>query len=313
MNILHLFFFICIILFLTFIHELGHLLTARWVGVKAEEFAVGFGPNLLTKTDKYGTVWSINLIPLGGYVSFGNDNISEVDAMIMSSPLKRTFYALGGPLFNILFFFIGSVSLLYIVGLESHICVVDNNTYYFAPNGFVIHKYPTKDVVFENHTLVKQYDLTKLPREKYFIRGWWNNVSYSIYVFKRNIMGIYDLIVKRNFQNVKSVIGINKMLSASIETKNTKKDVFFLILNFLVQLSLSLGLYNLLPFIPLDGFWVVFSIVDVFLSLGKMPQRNKRILVIVLNFLSITGFVILNIPLIKEIIMEIPLLYAFFR
>lgn len=307
------FFFICIILFLTFIHELGHLLTARWVGVKAEEFAVGFGPNLLTMTDKYGTIWSINLIPLGGYVSFGNDNISEVDAMIMSSPLKRTFYALGGPLFNILFFFIGSVFLLYIVGLEGHVCVVDQNTYYVAANGFVVHKYSTKDVVFENHHLIKQYNLTQLPKERYFIRGIWNNISYSIYVFKRNIISIYDLIIKKNFQNVKSIIGINKMLSSSIETKNSKKEILFLILHFLVQLSLSLGLYNLLPFIPLDGFWVLFSIFDVFLSLGKMSQRNKRILVIVLNFLSILGFIVLNIPLIKEIIMEIPLLCAFFR
>ena len=53
---------------LVFIHELGHYLAARWVGVHVETFSIGFGRALVSWTDRVGTVWKIAWIPLGGYV-----------------------------------------------------------------------------------------------------------------------------------------------------------------------------------------------------------------------------------------------------
>ncbi|MFC3174790.1 RIP metalloprotease RseP [Novosphingobium bradum] len=58
---------------LVVIHELGHYLVARWCGVKAEAFSVGFGKELLGFTDKRGTRWKLSAIPLGGYVQFAGD------------------------------------------------------------------------------------------------------------------------------------------------------------------------------------------------------------------------------------------------
>lgn len=55
------------------LHELGHYLVARWCGVKAEVFSVGFGRELLGRTDKNGTRWRLSLLPLGGYVQFKGD------------------------------------------------------------------------------------------------------------------------------------------------------------------------------------------------------------------------------------------------
>lgn len=55
------------------LHELGHYLVARWCGVKAEVFSVGFGKELLGRTDKRGTRWRLSLLPLGGYVQFKGD------------------------------------------------------------------------------------------------------------------------------------------------------------------------------------------------------------------------------------------------
>lgn len=49
------------------IHEFGHFLAAKTCGVWVQEFAFGFGPNILRKKYK-DTVYKINLIPLGGYV-----------------------------------------------------------------------------------------------------------------------------------------------------------------------------------------------------------------------------------------------------
>ena len=58
---------------LVFIHELGHYLVARWCGVGAETFSIGFGREIAGWTDKRGTRWKVGWLPLGGYVRFVGD------------------------------------------------------------------------------------------------------------------------------------------------------------------------------------------------------------------------------------------------
>lgn len=50
------------------IHELGHFLAARWRGMEVEEFAFGLGKRVLAYTNKRGEVFSLRLVPLGGFV-----------------------------------------------------------------------------------------------------------------------------------------------------------------------------------------------------------------------------------------------------
>jgi membrane-associated protease RseP (regulator of RpoE activity) len=52
---------------IVFVHELGHFAVAKWVGVRVERFAIGFGRELFGFT-KGETRYSFNLLPLGGYV-----------------------------------------------------------------------------------------------------------------------------------------------------------------------------------------------------------------------------------------------------
>jgi regulator of sigma E protease len=62
-----------------FFHELGHFLIARWCGVRVLTFSVGFGPEIVGFSDRYGTRWKLSWIPLGGYVKFfGDDNAASV-------------------------------------------------------------------------------------------------------------------------------------------------------------------------------------------------------------------------------------------
>ncbi|MBL0385742.1 RIP metalloprotease RseP [Tumebacillus sp. ITR2] len=66
--------------FLIFIHELGHFWAARAVGVRVEEFAIGFGPAII-KHKRKGIAYRLNWIPLGGYVKMlGEDNPEAADA-----------------------------------------------------------------------------------------------------------------------------------------------------------------------------------------------------------------------------------------
>ncbi|MCY7338388.1 MAG: M50 family metallopeptidase [Sphingomonas bacterium] len=101
---------------LVFIHELGHYLVARWCGVGAETFSIGFGREIIGWTDKQGTRWKIGWLPLGGYVKFVGDmnpasqaadldQVSEADrarAFQFKPVWQRFLIVLAGPLANFL-------------------------------------------------------------------------------------------------------------------------------------------------------------------------------------------------------------------
>ena len=101
---------------LVFIHEMGHYLVARWCGVGAETFSIGFGREVAGWTDKRGTRWKVGWLPLGGYVKFVGDMTpasEDVDeAQIAPADRPRAFHlkpvwqrfliVLAGPMANFL-------------------------------------------------------------------------------------------------------------------------------------------------------------------------------------------------------------------
>lgn len=85
------------------IHEFGHYIVARWSGIKADVFSVGFGPALAGRSDRHGTRWQIAAIPLGGYVKFkGDANAASVGgdeaALAAMTPAERRQTLDGAPL-----------------------------------------------------------------------------------------------------------------------------------------------------------------------------------------------------------------------
>ncbi len=73
--------FLLVITVVVFVHELGHFLVARAVGVRIEIFSIGFGREVFGFYDRHGTRWKVGLLPLGGYVKmFGeSDELLEAD------------------------------------------------------------------------------------------------------------------------------------------------------------------------------------------------------------------------------------------
>jgi len=62
-----------------FVHELGHFVMARWVGIRVETFALGLGPRLFGLRRK-GTDYCVRLIPFGGYVKMtGQDDLGAAE------------------------------------------------------------------------------------------------------------------------------------------------------------------------------------------------------------------------------------------
>lgn len=81
-----------------FIHELGHFLAARWVGVRVDTFSIGFGPAIIKWHDKYGTVWKIACLPLGGYVSiYGQEDMFDRKKYAELSPEQKKGHYLSAP------------------------------------------------------------------------------------------------------------------------------------------------------------------------------------------------------------------------
>jgi regulator of sigma E protease len=63
--------------FLIMVHEAGHLIVARWCGMKVERFSIGFGPGILRWRSKKGTIYQIAPIPFGGFVEIRGMNLAE--------------------------------------------------------------------------------------------------------------------------------------------------------------------------------------------------------------------------------------------
>lgn len=95
--------FIGILLALVLVHEWGHFAAARRLGVSVEEFGFGFPPRAWAKKIK-GTEYSINWLPLGGFVRLkGEDTaIKAPDSFSAQSPYKRGVIVVAGIVMNLL-------------------------------------------------------------------------------------------------------------------------------------------------------------------------------------------------------------------
>ena len=92
--------------FMILIHEFGHYAVAKWLGVRVEQFAIGFGKRLIGFR-KGDTDYRINAIPLGGYVKMSGENPmderTDDPREFMNHPRWHRFLiAIAGPTMNIL-------------------------------------------------------------------------------------------------------------------------------------------------------------------------------------------------------------------
>ena len=68
--------FLAVLFFLILVHELGHFLVAKWAGMRVDEFGIGFPPKLFG-VRKGETEYTLNALPIGGFVKIYGENGSE--------------------------------------------------------------------------------------------------------------------------------------------------------------------------------------------------------------------------------------------
>ncbi len=97
--------FVFVLGVLIFIHELGHYLVAKYLGIRVEVFSLGFGTRLFGFR-RGDTDYRVSLIPLGGYVKMAGDNPDEdltgsPEEFLSRPKLHRFFVAIAGPAMNV--------------------------------------------------------------------------------------------------------------------------------------------------------------------------------------------------------------------
>ena len=134
--------FIVILSIIVFIHEFGHYFVAKKCGVKIDEFAIGFGKELIGFNDKNGTRWKFCLLPFGGYVKmFGDrnpasiadsDKIKEMTqkekkvSFFYQNVYKRMAIVLAGPIANFILAILLFTAIFRIQGVTTILPVIDS-------------------------------------------------------------------------------------------------------------------------------------------------------------------------------------------
>lgn len=105
---------------LVLVHEGGHFIAAKSVGVKVNEFAVGMGP-LLWHTQKGETQYSIRLFPIGGFCAMeGEDDDSEDERSFGKQPAwAKAVILAAGPFMNLLLTVIVLTGIVIYMGMPT--------------------------------------------------------------------------------------------------------------------------------------------------------------------------------------------------
>lgn len=136
---------------LVIIHELGHFLTARYFGIKVEEFGFGFPPRIWG-IRRGETLYSINVFPIGGFVKlYGEDEAGggKVGKMskLPTKDLKRAFFThpawqraiivFAGVVMNLILAAVIFYGMLSLTGYKTQVPLI-SNYHFFGVNEFVL-------------------------------------------------------------------------------------------------------------------------------------------------------------------------------
>lgn len=152
-----------------FIHELGHFIAAKKFGVLVHEFSIGMGPKLFSKKGKE-TVYSLRLLPFGGYVKLEGETALEEDhdindprSFINLHPFKRIIVLFAGAFMNVLLGFL----LLTIINVNTG--VTPSKVYSVSPeyvdSGSIFRE--GDEVLKLNNTRVHTYEDVSLYMSRY--------------------------------------------------------------------------------------------------------------------------------------------------
>lgn len=98
------------------VHEFGHFIVARKCGIDVQEFAIGMGPVIFKKQGKH-TLFTLRLLPLGGFCSMGEDEESDNENSFRNKSVWRRIAVIAaGAIMNLILGFILSIIIFLVAG-----------------------------------------------------------------------------------------------------------------------------------------------------------------------------------------------------
>ena len=294
------------------IHELGHFLTAKACGMRVDEFAIGIGPNVLKK-QKGETLYSIRLLPLGGYNKIAGMDPSEDagERGFSGKPVWQRFIVIAaGATFNFLLFAFHGTTVPSHEPIIGDIMAdnpaatagIQKGDKIVSVNGQTIQEWKDITTALQGHsnhvvsvTLDRQGEIlstTVIPREsgdraviginpvlevkEYGIgESAVNAVTHTGSTMAEMVLGLWNIITGQSKGDVAGPIGVAQMAG------QVAQHGFISLLLFTALLSLNLGVINLLPIPVLDGGHLVLLLLEGMTG-RKLPEKA-------LQYIQMTG------------------------
>ncbi len=284
---------------LVIIHELGHFTLAKLNGVKVEEFAIGMGPKLFGISGKE-TLYSFRAIPIGGYVRMLGEEEESSDERSFSnkSPAQRLSIVAAGPIMN---FILAIVLFAAVSSLSGYLIPVVSKVIPQSPameagiqsGDKILEVNDSKISTWDD--FISQVAMTKGAPLKIIIQ---RNEEKKIIVLtpvkdketNTYMVGVASTVVEKPSIVQSIQYGIQKTGSTIKQTvlsfgmifkgKASKDDIggpvtilritwavskagLINLVAFSAFISVQLGIFNLLPFPALDGFWIFVSLYQI--------------------------------------------------
>lgn len=308
---------IAILLFLVLIviHEFGHFIAAKLLGVRVNEFALGMGPKLL-KWGKGETQYSINLLPIGGYCAMEGEDESSGDARAFCNkkPWRRFLIVVMGAVFNLILGLIlvgitlipqerfttttvdsfrqNAVSVQYGLQEGDKITHVDGRkifttydlSYAFSnvDDGMIDitvkrngKKVELKDVKFANEELD---GISYLTVDFYVVGREKTFTSFISQTFDTAISNC-AVVYRSLIDLIAGRYGISAMsgpVGVTAAIGSVAKQSLIDIIPIMALITINLGLFNLLPLPALDGGRLVFILFEMIFR-KPVPQKYEAI------------------------------------
>lgn len=179
--------FLIVINVIVFVHEYGHYLAAKSVGVGVSTFSIGMGPEIFGFTDKSGTRWSFSLFPVGGYVMMLGDGdiasatedekaiegLSEEEkskSITRKSEWEKMYIAFMGPFFNYVYAFVVVCAMAFFYGMPAQQAII----------GKVMEKSPAEKVGLIEGDRILSVDGQKTDKFRDVLMAIGNNTSGKV-------------------------------------------------------------------------------------------------------------------------------------
>ena len=262
---------------IVFIHELGHFVTAKMSGMQVDEFAIGFGPAIF-KVQRGETLYSIRIIPLGG---FNNFLLAIVLFFGLNATVGNLTYTNDPVIGNII---PGSAAEQAHLQSNDRILTIDGKkistwdeirpSLQGTANHGVTVVVDREGETVETTVIPKmEQDSPKIgiypsyTRETYSI-----GESFSLAVTRTGqtivamLSGLYDMIRGTQAAELSGPVGISQMAGTIAQSG------FAPLLSFAAFLSINLGVINLLPLPVFDGGHLIIILAEAITG-RKLPAK----------------------------------------